>query len=287
MVVGTTNEEHYLTDSTGGRRYWPVKIRELQRERLEADRDQLWAEATALHDGGAPWWPESTLSAPSPVADALREAQEARYRGDALEEEIGPWAEEQRQPFTMKDVLTDCIKTNPEQWDLSLQTRIGNALGEVWTVTNLTEAGKPRKRPARQREGRLTVLTPEITRTIVSAGRRGNYMNRCRLIVPTRGRTSRPSPPVRGRGCRRGDPVTERTMLDDLRHALEAVDRVLAENEPKHHGRWRHQSGAEHVRHALDHLCAWRDGDRSEDHLGHGATRCLMAVECLLRVEAA
>jgi hypothetical protein len=42
---------------------------------------------------------------------------------------------------------------------------------------------------------------------------------------------------------------------------------------------WRHQSVAEHVRHAAAHLAAWEAGDRDEDHLGHAACRMLMALQ--------
>jgi hypothetical protein len=45
VCLGTTNDEEYLADATGNRRYWPVKIRECDVLRLIADRDQLWAEA--------------------------------------------------------------------------------------------------------------------------------------------------------------------------------------------------------------------------------------------------
>jgi hypothetical protein len=68
------------------------------------------------------------------------------------------------------------------------------------------------------------------------------------------------------------------TTLADLGRALVAVERVLAENEPHHGGAWRHQGVTEHVRHAMDHLGSREAGDRSEDHLGHAATRCLMAL---------
>ena len=48
VVFGTTNEEHYLSDPTGNRRYLPVRVREFDVPRLIAARDQLWAEAAAL-----------------------------------------------------------------------------------------------------------------------------------------------------------------------------------------------------------------------------------------------
>jgi len=51
VLWGTTNGDGYLKDETGGRRYLPVKVGRIDIERLEADRDQLWAEAVKAFKG--------------------------------------------------------------------------------------------------------------------------------------------------------------------------------------------------------------------------------------------
>lgn len=56
VFVSTTNESSFLTDGTGNRRYWPVKIGRIDLEGLKRDRDQIWAEAMKLFKGGEPWW---------------------------------------------------------------------------------------------------------------------------------------------------------------------------------------------------------------------------------------
>lgn len=67
IAVGTTNSDQYLKDATGNRRFWPVKVRNFDLERLVADRDQLWAEAAQREAQGAPirleprLWPHAAV----------------------------------------------------------------------------------------------------------------------------------------------------------------------------------------------------------------------------------
>lgn len=55
VFAGSTNEEQYLADPTGSRRFWPLRCGRIDLERITADRDQLWAEAVALYRAGEPW----------------------------------------------------------------------------------------------------------------------------------------------------------------------------------------------------------------------------------------
>lgn len=53
----TTNDAEYLADRTGGRRWWPVHLEDIDLELLAREVDQLWAEALFLFQSGERWWP--------------------------------------------------------------------------------------------------------------------------------------------------------------------------------------------------------------------------------------
>jgi len=45
VLFGTTNEDEFLEDATGARRFNPINVRRADRRAIERDRLQLWAEA--------------------------------------------------------------------------------------------------------------------------------------------------------------------------------------------------------------------------------------------------
>lgn len=53
IIIGTTNSDAYLRDTTGNRRFWPVKVGRFDLAGLKAERDMLWAEAAAREAEGA------------------------------------------------------------------------------------------------------------------------------------------------------------------------------------------------------------------------------------------
>ncbi|MBJ95231.1 MAG: hypothetical protein CMP23_12265, partial [Rickettsiales bacterium] len=56
VFVATTNEEEFLVDATGSRRFWVMRVRSLDRRWVIENRDQLWAEAVHLYRNHEPWW---------------------------------------------------------------------------------------------------------------------------------------------------------------------------------------------------------------------------------------
>lgn len=76
VLVGTTNESFYLKDTTGNRRFLPVKTGEIDLEALRHDRDQLFAEAAALEASGF------SITLPKDLWDAASASQAERMQDD-------------------------------------------------------------------------------------------------------------------------------------------------------------------------------------------------------------
>jgi predicted P-loop ATPase len=140
LFAGTTNKiGGYLRDETGGRRFWPVRVGEIDVVGLQAARDQLWAEAVARYRNGEPWWlntPELTGAAASVVAE--------RYNSDAWQDLIADHLVGRSQTSTT-EILRDVLKLEVGRWDKSHQTRVGICLSRLgWEKERETTGDRPR-----------------------------------------------------------------------------------------------------------------------------------------------
>jgi predicted P-loop ATPase len=86
VIVGSTNEDAFLADPTGDRRFWCVRVPgAIDQDALARDRDQLWAEAVAASRASETWWL-------TPEADAAqREAAEEFRTVDPWEARVSEW----------------------------------------------------------------------------------------------------------------------------------------------------------------------------------------------------
>lgn len=79
VFIGTTNNDEFLKDETGNRRYWPVTVGRYDFEGIKRARDQLFAEAVALWGMGEPLYLEDKAA----LAIAVEE-QSKRLESDIL-----------------------------------------------------------------------------------------------------------------------------------------------------------------------------------------------------------
>lgn len=79
VFAGTTNEDHYLTDRSGNRRFWPVRCGSVVRvQAIIEDRDQLWAEAVVRFRRGEKWFADSDKE----IQDLIKRQQASRLTPD-------------------------------------------------------------------------------------------------------------------------------------------------------------------------------------------------------------
>jgi hypothetical protein len=121
VFIGTTNDDTYLRDPSGGRRFWPVPTTDIALEALRRDRDQLWAEALDEYRRGTPWWPDRSWW------PALTALQDARYEGDPWEPLIADYVSTLPSVST-RELLEGPLHKLPEHWTRTDQMRVADVL---------------------------------------------------------------------------------------------------------------------------------------------------------------
>jgi hypothetical protein len=120
IFIGTTNDQEFLDDETGNRRWLPIAVTRFG-ELTEAAREQHWAEAAAtfLSDGVA--WSE---------AETLARGEHEQYQiGDLWADEILAWADRRADldTFTLRDVALG-IGLDPRDINRTSEMRLAKVL---------------------------------------------------------------------------------------------------------------------------------------------------------------
>jgi putative DNA primase/helicase len=137
VLCGTTNSDNWLTDPTGGRRFWPVVCTKADVEWITANRDQLFAEAYRDVMEGRDWWKVPETEA--------RAHQEARREEDPLEDRI-------RQFVAVKEFVTsfevlEALGFSAPQMTRVMQVRVGTALRAAGWIKTVKFGAKGYRRP--------------------------------------------------------------------------------------------------------------------------------------------
>ena len=105
-LAGTTNRNDFLTDDTGGRRFWPVVVGAVDLDAFTRNRSQLWAEAVALFSGGERWWLDHEDEGSAKEVVASRSADDP-WTANVLQAVEGITGPSTRDVFQMLDVPYD------------------------------------------------------------------------------------------------------------------------------------------------------------------------------------
>lgn len=140
VFIGTTNENKYLRDQTGNRRFWPVKTNAIDLEALKRDRDQLWAEAAhreALSE---------SIALPPELWELAAIEQSARLEDD-------PWIEriEAAVPHVVgdmlrhytQDILADTLHVSPDRQNQAHTKRLAVLMQKLgWKPRKFNVGGR-------------------------------------------------------------------------------------------------------------------------------------------------
>jgi putative DNA primase/helicase len=144
VFVGTTNQDEYLKDATGNRRYWPVACTKVDLDQLREIRDQLWAEAMFCYQSGDIWWVNRE------EAQLFAEAQEERFVVDEWEGPILDWLETTQigETATGSEILAGPLKLDFGHWGKPEQMRVGAIMHRLgWRKVRLPALPKSGLRP--------------------------------------------------------------------------------------------------------------------------------------------
>lgn len=127
---GTTNEDEYLRDASGGRRFWPIECRvdEIDIVRLTENVDQIWAEALHLYRTWRQRYPTAQLplymknESSAMIASAMQESRRQIGADEVMAGQIEDWLS--------KPIGADLGLDDLECGELEYRTR--TCLLEIW-----------------------------------------------------------------------------------------------------------------------------------------------------------
>lgn len=138
IIVGTTNFDNFLSDSTGNRRFWviPISIDAIPLDELAKERDRIWAAAVHAYLSGEHW------GLPAELRAAAIEDAEQFANTDAWEEPVLNYVEG-LESVTVGKILSNAIRLDLGQQDKRSEMRVADILkGHGWRSGRKVVLGK-------------------------------------------------------------------------------------------------------------------------------------------------
>lgn len=169
VFVGTTNDNEYLHDVTGARRFWPVHVKQGDMDYIKEFRMQFFYEAKARFERGEEWW-----QVPEEMAKA---EQEARRVTDEWEGKISHWLKvNNKDVITLLDIGTDCLSIDVGRFDRLSQLRVGRIMRVLgWQKGNARVDGVLKK--VWRRDTGVALTDEQIAMNLSSKPMVKNYAN--------------------------------------------------------------------------------------------------------------
>lgn len=165
ILIGSTNNENFIRDATGGRRFWPVKIGIQKRSKdvfkdLDQEIDQIWAEAKFYFLHGDSWFAQGEFA--MLAAEKQRESAELDGYTETIREYLETllpanwydnekWTDDTRAEFfndtyalykdvkrtlrrdrvTIIEVGRECLGLPKSRLDMQMSKRIADAMRKI------------------------------------------------------------------------------------------------------------------------------------------------------------
>lgn len=126
VFAGTTNEWEWNKDPTGGRRFWPVTVGDIDLKGLAEAREQLFAEALVYFEAGKRYWPT-----PEEQKTYFDGEQLKREQQESLVDALHDWVYSQVSEFSIATAAMEGLDLDASKLTRDLQTRIGTALRKL------------------------------------------------------------------------------------------------------------------------------------------------------------
>lgn len=177
VFAGTTNQDQYLKDDTGARRFQPIKIGRVKLKALKRERVQLWAEAVHRYRAKEKWhFSEASLR------EEAAKITEERRQADPWEALVQGYLSK-RPRLAVQGVTTEemlmALGVSPDRMSRADQTRVGICLRKAgwapkqdWTGMRRYKPGATEELEARRRVCKAQERKQREDRAVEKAARR-------------------------------------------------------------------------------------------------------------------
>jgi predicted P-loop ATPase len=124
VLVGTTNQDKFLQDATGNRRFWVIELsQEINIDWVKQNRDLIWAAATKAYKDNYPTYLTKTEQELSNSVNAQKFQVE-----DIWVEPVTNWVMSRAEPFTFTNVMEQALTKQTGTWKANERDRVKNIL---------------------------------------------------------------------------------------------------------------------------------------------------------------